>query len=113
MGMVNSGTGHRLLGPDPTTRLALMIAATATFTATARRLGYGFGGKAPVRCRRGHLFTTLWIPGVNLKALDLGAARIQWCPVGGHWSLVTPLRTADLSADERRSAAAHHDLRIP
>jgi hypothetical protein len=90
-----------------------MIAATATFTAAARRLGYGLGGDAPVRCRRGHVFTTLWIPGVNFKALDLGPARVQWCPVGRHWSLVAPLRTANLTPDERRSAAAHHDLRIP
>jgi hypothetical protein len=108
-----SGVRHRLLGPDPTSRAALVIAAIATYTLAARRLGYGLGGDAPVRCRRGHLFTTLWIPGVNLKALDLGPVRIQWCPVGGHLSLVTPLRKADLTADEQRSAAAHHDLRIP
>lgn len=107
------GMRHRLLGPDPTSRIALIVAAIATYTLAARRLGYGLGGNVPVRCRRGHVFTTLWIPGVNLKALDLGAARFQWCPVGKHWSLVTPLRKADLTADEQRYAAAHHDLRIP
>jgi hypothetical protein len=109
----DSGTRRRLLGPDPTTRLALAIAAAATFTAAARCLGYGLGGDTPVRCRRGHLFTTLWIPGLNLKALDLVTARVQWCPVGRHWSLVRPVRTTDLTPDQRRSAAAHHDLRIP
>lgn len=91
----------------------LTVAAIAAYTVAARRLGYSFGGDVPVRCRRGHVFTTLWIPGVNLKAVDLGPARIQWCPVGRHWSLVTPLRQAELTADEQRSAAAHHDLRIP
>jgi hypothetical protein len=108
-----SGIRHQLLGPDPTSRAALVIAAIATYTVAARRLGYSLGGDVPVRCRRAHLFTTLWIPGVNLKALDIGAARIQWCPVGKHWSLVTPVRKADLTAHEQRSAAAHHDLRIP
>jgi len=26
--------------------------------------GYPIGGRLVVRCRQGHLFTTLWIPGV-------------------------------------------------
>ena len=43
-------------------------------------------------CRQGHEFATLWIPGVKLTAIDLGVARIQRCPVGRHWSLVTPVR---------------------
>jgi hypothetical protein len=108
-----SGEQRRLLARDPTTRAALAIAVVAAFTVAARSLGYSLGGNTPVRCRRGHLFTTLWIPGVNLKAVDLGPARIQWCPVGRHWSLVTPVRKADLTAAEQGSAAAHHDLRIP
>ncbi len=108
-----SGGRRPLLAADPTSRLALAVAAVATFTLVARRLGYALGGTVPVRCRRGHVFTTLWIPGVNLKAIVLGPARIQRCPVGRHWSLVTPIRTADLTAAELRSAAAHHDLRIP
>jgi hypothetical protein len=45
-----------------------------------------------VRCRQGHEFTTLWIPGVKLNAIDLVVARVQRCPVGQHWSLVTPVR---------------------
>lgn len=75
----------------------------------ARRLG----GSLVVRCRRGHLFTTLWIPGVSLKALRLGWWRIQRCPVGRHVSIVTPVRESDLDAEERREAARHRDLRIP
>lgn len=85
----------------------------AAGTLIARRLGYKVGGNTVVRCRQGHLFTTLWIPGVKLKALDLVVARIQHCPVGNHWSLVVPVREADLSDEERRFAAAHHDIRIP
>jgi hypothetical protein len=61
-------------------------------TLVARRLGYKVGGRTLVRCRQGHEFTTLWIPGVKLTAIDLGIARIQHCPVGDHWSLVTPVR---------------------
>jgi hypothetical protein len=109
----DSPVRRRLHERDFTSRVTLAIAVIAAFTLVARRLGYDLGGNVPVRCRRGHLFTTLWIPGVNLKAVDLGPARIQWCPVGRHWSLVTPVRKADLTADEQRFAAAHHDLPIP
>ena len=89
------------------------LAAIAGFTLAARARGYGLGWNTAVRCRQGHLFTTLWIPGVKVKGLDLGVARLQWCPVGKHWSLVVPVREADLSEEERASALAHRDVRIP
>ena len=79
----------------------------------ARARGYKLGPNTIVRCRAGHLFTTVWIPGVKLKALDLGFARIQRCPVGHHWTLVKPVREADLTDEEREFAAAHHDIWIP
>jgi hypothetical protein len=82
-------------------------------TLIARRLGYNLGTNTIVRCRQGHLFTTIWIPGVKLKELDLVIARIQRCPVGHHWSLVVPVRPATLSAENREFAQAHHDVRIP
>jgi hypothetical protein len=66
-----------------------------------------------VRCRSGHLFTTTWIPGGSLKAIRLGSMRFQRCPVGHHWSLVSPVREADLTEQELRFATEHHDLRIP
>jgi hypothetical protein len=66
-----------------------------------------------VRCRKGHLFTTIWIPGVNLKEVDLIVARIQHCPVGKHWSLVVPVKEKDLTEEERRSAREDHDIPIP
>ena len=82
-------------------------------TLVARLLGYKLGGNVVVRCRKGHLFTTIWIPGVKLKALDLGWARLQRCPVGKHWTLVTPVKDSDLTDEERRFAEQHHDVWIP
>ena len=82
--------------------------------AAALKLRSGrIGGRVAVRCRRGHLFTTIWIPGVKLKELDLVIARIQRCPVGHHWSLVVPVRPATLTAENREFAQAHHDVKIP
>jgi hypothetical protein len=66
-----------------------------------------------VRCRAGHLFTTIWIPGASLKALRLGWWTVQHCPVGGHWTFVTPARRSEFTADQRQLAAGRHDLRIP
>lgn len=71
------------------------------------------GANTVVRCRRGHLFTTIWIPGGSLKAVRLGWWRLQRCPVGRHWSLVTPVKVADLTAEEKQGASEHRDVRIP
>jgi len=87
----------------------MLVAATVV----ARRLGYKLGGDVVVRCRQGHLFTTVWIPGVKLKAIDLGVLRIQHCPIGRHWTVVTPVRDGDLTGEERRAAAEHHDVHLP
>ncbi len=94
-------------------RLGGVLAGIAAFTVAARRLGYRLGPHTIVRCRRGHLSTTIWIPGVKLKGLDLGIARLQRCPVGNHWSLVTPVRESDLGDEERALARRHRDVRIP
>ena len=66
-----------------------------------------------MRCRRGHLFSTLWVPGASLKAVRLGWARYQYCPVGRHWSLVVPVKDADLTPAERAQAAERRDASIP
>jgi hypothetical protein len=94
-------------------RFAVLVAVTAAATVVLRLRGYGIGGATIVRCRSGHLYTTIWIPLASLKALRLGWWRLQWCPVGRHWSLVSPVRAADLSEDERRAAAEQRDLPIP
>lgn len=93
--------------------LVISAAVIGGGTLTGRLLGYNLGFNTVVRCRQGHLFTTVWIPGVKFKALDLGVARWQRCPVGQHWSLVTPVRGSDLTDEERRFAAEHRDIRIP
>jgi hypothetical protein len=82
----------------------------------ARRMhdsGYRLGGDVVVRCRDGHLFTTIWIPFVSLKAVRLGWVRWQYCPVGEHWTFVVPVRDSDLTDAQRRFAEQHHDRRLP
>jgi hypothetical protein len=93
--------------------LLFVVVVYVVGTVVARRLGYRVGGNTVVRCRSGHLFTTIWIPGVSFKSVRLGWWRLQRCPVGGHWTLASPVREADLTDDELRFAAAHHDARIP
>lgn len=93
--------------------LLIGVGLIAGGTVAGRLLGYNMGGNLVVRCRQGHLFTTMWIPGVKLKAVDLGVARIQYCPVGKHWTLVTPVRDSALTDAERQSAREHHDAWLP
>ena len=82
-------------------------------TIIATRQGYTFGKNAIVRCRQGHLFSTVWIPGASVKSLRLGFWRIQWCPVGRHIDLVHPVKPADLTEAERSFALSHHDAPVP
>jgi hypothetical protein len=91
----------------------IAVGVIAGATLIGRRLGYNLGPNTVVRCRKGHLFTTIWIPGVNLKEVDLIVARIQRCPVGKHWSLVVPVKEKDLTEEERQSAREDHDIPIP
>ena len=93
--------------------LVAVILAYVVGTIVARMLGYRVGRNTIVRCRAGHVFTTIWIPGVSVKALRLGWWRLQRCPVGRHWSFVTPVRESALSAEQRQFAHEHHDVRIP
>lgn len=81
--------------------------------ATAGMLGMLDGFDRPVRCRDGHLFTTIWIPLASLKALRLGRRRLQRCPVGHHWSMITPVDRTTATAAELEAAGAVHDVRIP
>jgi hypothetical protein len=105
------------MSPERRTSRAGILVAVATaivaYTLIARKLGYKLGGNVIVRCRQGHLFTTLWIPGVKLTAIDLVVARVQHCPVGNHWSLVVPVREPDLTEQERERARERHDVPIP
>jgi len=100
---------------SPRKRVVLLVFLVGYGVATivARRRGFPLGGNVVVRCRAGHLFTTIWVPGVSLKSVRLGWWRLQWCPVGRHWSLVSPVKGADLTEEERRLAGATTDVRIP
>ena len=71
------------------------------------------GGHIVVRCRAGHLFTTIWIPAASVKSLRLGFWRLQRCPVGHHWTVVSPVKEASLTEEERRTAAEHRDIGLP
>jgi hypothetical protein len=92
---------------------AMLVSVLVEAMVVAQRRGSLFRSDTIVRCRRGHLFTTLWIPGASVKAVRLGWWRLQRCPVGRHWSLVTPVKTSILTDEERRLAADRRDLRIP
>lgn len=94
-------------------RLPIIGAAVLAEAIPVWRHGYGVGGNVIVRCRDGHLFTTMWVPGASVKSLRFGPRRFQWCPVGHHWSLVSLVRKSDLSARQQRSASKTKDIRIP
>jgi hypothetical protein len=95
-------------------RRRLLIAVALLIEPLAMKLrGYPLGGKLIVRCRRRHLFTTIWIPGASLKAVRLGWWRLQYCPVGRHWSIVVPVRESELTDDEKRLARDEQDVRLP
>lgn len=92
---------------------ALVLLVVLLTVGRARSRGLPVAGEVAVRCSRGHLFTTLWVAGVSLKAVRLGGARFQRCPVGRHWSLVTPVDVSSLSPEELRLAQGTHDTPIP
>ena len=90
-----------------------LVAGVLAEALALRVRGYPIGGRLIVRCRRGHLFTTLWIPGMSIKSIRLGWWRIQRCPVGRHWSVVTPVKDSELTDDEKRLARGRRDLPLP
>jgi hypothetical protein len=97
-------------------RIRVLLIAAAAFAREAiglRALGWGIGGRVIVRCGQGHLFTTIWIPAASVKSLRFGMRRFQRCPVGRHWTMVTPVRASELSDDERRAAEANRDIALP
>ncbi|MGA2163265.1 MAG: hypothetical protein ABSH36_02210 [Solirubrobacteraceae bacterium] len=67
----------------------------------------------PVRCREGHVFTTIWIPGGSLKAIRMGRWRWQRCPVGRHWTWVRRIDRDSAGFVELGAARAKRDIRVP
>ncbi len=94
-------------------RLLVLSVSVLPEVIVLRRRGYAPAGNVVVRCREGHLFTTIWVPGASVKALRLGPWRLQRCPVGRHWSIVTPVRRSELTEEESRAAADSRDVRLP
>ena len=74
----------------------LLVAFVAVGGSKAgRSRGYsGMGGETIVRCSPGPLFTTLWVRWASLK-------------------IVVPVADSELSEDDRRVAARHHDSKLP
>jgi hypothetical protein len=93
--------------------LITMLAIIAIGFFAVRNSGYRFGSDTIVRCREGHLFTTVWIPGASLKAIRLGPVRFQYCPVGDHVTFIVPVRDQDLTEAQRQLAHLYHDRRVP
>ena len=101
---------------DPRKLWLTAAAVTGTIvleTLFMRRRGYSIGLHATVRCREGHVFTTIWIPGASLKAIRLGTLRFQYCPVGRHFTAVRPLKEAELTDEVVAIARAHRDVPVP
>lgn len=106
---------YRLSPSNRRKRIAIVIVATGLLVECAAlwRRGRVMPGNVVVRCRKGHLFTTIWVPGASIKSIRLGWWRLQRCPVGEHWSLVTPVAEAELTDRERHEAGEHRDVRVP
>ena len=66
-----------------------------------------------VRCMRGSLFETVWIPLVSIKAIRLGPLRIQRCPIHRRVEIVRQVDPATLSDAERAEAARYPAGPIP
>ena len=98
----------------PLMGLLPVLAVAAVHHLVARRLQRGKGPPMAgiiVRCQAGHLATTTWIPFASLKAVRLGPIRFQYCPVGRHFTFVTPV--SNLSDEERFRARQIHDNLVP
>jgi hypothetical protein len=92
--------------------IVIVVAVTGSRAGHSR--GYsGMGGETVVRCSKGHLFMTVWIPGSSLKAVRLGYKRYQRCPVCEKWRMVVPVADSELSEEDRRVAAEHRTGRLP
>ena len=66
--------------------LGTVVVGHVVGTIVARRRGYsGLGGNTVVRCRQGHLFTTIWVPG------DVGEGDsprlVETAALPGGWTL--------------------------
>jgi hypothetical protein len=114
--VVMLGRHHRRAVRRPERRRRALVAGIVSVLAETSgvwlRAGR-LGGNVVVRCRSGHVYTTIWIPGASVKSLRLGWWRLQRCPVGEHWSIASPVRESGLTERDKRMAREHRDIRIP
>ncbi len=66
-----------------------------------------------VRCSRGALYSTIWVPLMSFKAVRLGPYRLQRCPVHDRveWAVLVPRDR--LTPAEIARAAQVKDIGIP
>jgi hypothetical protein len=93
--------------------IVVVVLAIYFFAYLMKQKGYSFGKNTIVKCGKGELYTTIWIPGGSLKAIRWGMIRYQWCPVGKHFSSARIMRASDLSNEEIAIAGQVHDIYIP
>jgi len=95
--------------------VALVVIGVALVVHLTRRSipPTGPDGRVVVRCREGHLFTTVWIPFMSFKSIRLGTLRWQRCPVGGHWTFVAAVPDDQLTDAERQIAEQFPDGSTP
>jgi hypothetical protein len=84
----------------------VVVGALAALTLVARGRGYKLGTDTVVRCRQGHLFSTIWIPGVKLKALDLAWRGCSAVPLASTGASSFP-SARQPSATRNASSLAH------
>lgn len=93
--------------------IVVVVAVFLAFAAgavIAHKRGYKDTGNAYARCRRGHLFETVWVPGrTRFRMVHLGWTRIQRCPVGGHLTLVGKVEASTLTSEQKKAARDVHD----
>ena len=63
--------------------------------------GYSADRDVIVRCRDGHLFTTIWIPFMSLKAIRFGPVRFQYGFVNLKWPRFSSLSWPRLAVVSR------------
>ena len=78
-----------------------------------RRKTGRIAGTVVVRCARATSSRPSGFPGASLKSVRLGWWRFQHCPIGRHWTLVTPVRESELGETDRVAARQVHDARVP
>jgi hypothetical protein len=79
----------------------------------AKTIAHNFPMATIVRCSRGALFETIWVPLVSFKAIRLGSKRLQRCPVHARWELVQRADPSTLTPAERAEGAEHPAGPIP